>query len=188
MNHPMREYDARGFNELQGEEVFFHLLRCPHCRDMVLAQFGVQQAASAPPPTAPRKKPAVRKETEWLFDALLRLSSKKRTEALKDPRYHRADLLELLLERSEKAQAENVNRADELAWLAIALATNIDADDVRLRKHLVRGFCLAGNARRMAGDRSAAESAFDDASFFLSDDPLVLVALPEEIRKRRRLP
>ena len=103
----MREYDLQGFNELQGEEVFLHLLQCPHCRDMVLAQYGLQQAASAPPPPAPRKKPAVRKEAEWLFDALLRLSPKKRAEALKDPRYQRADLLELLLERSEKAQAEN---------------------------------------------------------------------------------
>lgn len=169
----MRKYDFDLLAGVSGEEVMLHLLRCPHCRDMVLAQYGVQQAASVPPPPAPgKKKPAARKEAEWLFDALLRLSPKKRTAALKNPQYHRADLLELILERSEEAQAENVNRADELAWLAISLATNIDADDVRLRKHLVRGFCLAGNARRMAGDLSAAESAFDNASFFLSGDPL----------------
>lgn len=168
----MREYDGKRFNDLPGDEVFFHLLRCPHCRDMALAQFGVHKADAAPPPPAPRrKKPVVRKEAEWLFDGLMRLSPKKRTEAAKDPRYHRADLLDLILEKSEAAQAEDVNRAAELAWLAVSLATNIDADDVGLRKHLVRAFCLAGNPRRMAGDRSAAESAFDNASFFLSDEP-----------------
>lgn len=160
----MREYDGKRFNQLPGDEVFFHLLRCPHCRDMALAQFGVHKALAAPPPPAPRrKKPVVRKEAEWLFDGLMRLSSKKRIEAAKDPRYHRADLLDLILEKSEAAQAENVSRADEMAWLAVSLATNIDADDVGLRKRLVRAFCLAGNARRMAGDRSAAESAFDNA-------------------------
>lgn len=169
----MREYDFGRLAELPGEEVFIHLLRCAHCRDMVLAHFGVEKAAPAPPPPAPRQeKPATRKEAQWLFDVLQRLSPKKRTAALKSTRYHRADLLELILEKSEEAQAENVNRADELAWLAISLATNIDADDVRLRKHLARGFCLAGNARRMAGDFSAADSAFDNASFFLSGDPL----------------
>jgi tetratricopeptide (TPR) repeat protein len=66
MDHPMREYGGKRFNALPGDEVFFHLLRCPHCRDMALAQFGVHETAAAPPPPAPgRKKPAVAAESAF---------------------------------------------------------------------------------------------------------------------------
>ncbi len=105
-----------------------------------------------------------------LLDRLLALEPELRGKALRSPRFHRLDLLDLLLTRSGRVMDRNPHEAGRLARLAVdlGLACRSAAEDLPVRSRLVTAFTLTGDAHRLAGERELAEAAFDGAAFFLS--------------------
>jgi tetratricopeptide (TPR) repeat protein len=109
------------------------------------------------------------KDPRRLLAELLKLPEENRSAALRLPRFQRLDLLDLLLDRSERAVARDPIEAGKLGWLAVELGLicRAAAEDPPIRSRIVRAFLLTGDARRLAGEREMAEPAFDGAAFFL---------------------
>lgn len=110
------------------------------------------------------------KDPRRLLGELLKLPPESRSEALRSGRFQRMDLLDLLLDKGERAVTRDPAEAGQLAWLAVELGVACrSADgDPPVRSRIVRGFLLAGGARRLAGERESADRAFHGAAFFLT--------------------
>ena len=75
-----------------------------------------------------------------------------------DPRFHRADLLDLLLAQSRDAQLTSPDKAASLANLALNLAERLHDPDTALSA-IVRARCLSANSYRLARLFDLAEDA-----------------------------
>jgi tetratricopeptide (TPR) repeat protein len=82
-------------------------------------------------------------------------------------------LAELLLEESGRLQPGEPEVSEELARLALLIATASHAPEAAARVEGVKalGYCLLGNARRLQEDLAEAEEAFRDAAFHLVQPP-----------------
>ena len=141
-----------------------HLLDCPYCRDIALADLAdvVESRGVNPAPVADP-------ETDALLAELLALSERGRAEALKDRRFHRDGLFDVLLETGRATLTRNAGQAAKLAASAVWLATEL-ADGRAIRPRMLRAYCLDGTARRLLGELKAADTAFDNAAYFLGGE------------------
>lgn len=144
-----------------------HVLDCPECLDLTLAEL-VTKANKGELPPAPRRGSRPRGEAWTLMKELLQAPYPQQSVATIDPRFHRADVVDLLLSQGEKAlggptPAKAVNVARLAQWLAAATKPG-EADS---RARLVRAYCLEANGCRLTGAFSTAERALDDAALFL---------------------
>lgn len=173
VQHPMLDPEALELlAELKAERLFVHLLGCPECRDLALADLGgVDQGAPVPRASLLADQPA-RLAAEALFEELIHLASQQ-LEVFQDDRFHDPVLLDLILEKGEAAaRKRDFSGAADLAWLAVDLASSIASEDFWVLARLARAFFLAGSARRVAGDLKQAEAAFDSGSFYLTGGAL----------------
>ena len=76
-----------------------------------------------------------------------------------DPRFHRADLLELMLLRAGDAQSCSPEEAARLAGLAIEIAERLHDDPETAHSTFVRACCLTANSFRLAGQLGLANDA-----------------------------
>ncbi len=88
-----------------------------------------------------------------------------------DLRFHRRDLLDLLLAQSRDAQLTSPDMAASLADLAIGIAVRIADDPDTSSSALVRAHCLSANAYRLARLPDLAESALSNILEFLNPIP-----------------
>lgn len=138
-----------------------HILDCPTCQDTVLAMYGEAVESRA------EEKPPISEQVAVLLEDLLAIPQDQRAEAVKDPRFHRMELLDRVLD--EAAATCDVSHAMYLAALAIWLGSVTDPLEAGPR--LMRGFCLEANAQRLAGKLDAAETSLDNASCFVQGRP-----------------
>jgi tetratricopeptide (TPR) repeat protein len=172
LEHPFPEGGARELMAtLPSAAVrsLLHVLECPSCQDAALGDLAdVLEARPDDPPA----DPVLRREIETLLAELLAVPAKEREEAiLQDRRFHRLDLLDLVLEEGEAKQGRGPGRTTNLAPLAVWLGSVVRPDARGLGPRLMRGFCLDATARRLAGKLGAADDALDSASYFLSGEP-----------------
>ncbi|MFP5289012.1 MAG: hypothetical protein ACLGI9_24960 [Thermoanaerobaculia bacterium] len=82
-------------------------------------------------------------------------------------------LAERLLEESGRTQPAEPEMSEELARLALLIATATEAPEEAARVEGVKalGYCLLGNARRLQEDPREAEEAFRSAAFHLMQPP-----------------
>jgi tetratricopeptide (TPR) repeat protein len=113
---------------------------------------------------------ARRKYTEILLDELLKLQPEPRSKVIRAPRFQRADLLDLILDKSEKTAAGDPPEASRLAALAVELGIAIRAsvEDPPGGNRLVKALLLLGSTHRLGGDRNMAERAFGSAAYLLT--------------------
>jgi len=105
------------------------------------------------------------RETEELYRELTSLRREERLSATAEPRFHRLDLMERLLEGAQGALPSDPATAEELAGLAAAIADRlVDAEDVDEGR--IRAACSIANARRVAGDLTGAERALSEATLY----------------------
>lgn len=90
---------------------------------------------------------------------------------LQEKRFHRMDLLELLLDEGEAAVGEDPEKGRVLAALAVCLGSLAGMDCRELRPRLVRAFCLEANAHRLEERLADAATALNSAQFFLPGSP-----------------
>jgi hypothetical protein len=116
----------------------------------------------------PHAAAAAERERRAVEEVLLDLETLPRDErplAIAEPRFHRLDLVERLLEGAKGELPSDPGRAEELAGLAAALAGRLpDADEGREGR--ARAACWIGHARRIAGDLSGAERALSEATLY----------------------
>ena len=113
-----------------------------------------------------------RTEVEPLCAALLALPEADRHRAVRSSSYRKAALVEILLEKSSRAQEADPGQAKDLARLAGALATQLlkpSEDSSGAAVFYSRAFYLAGNAWRLLGDDAEAEIAFAAAPYHFGD-------------------
>ncbi|HVG07694.1 MAG TPA: hypothetical protein VNM67_08310, partial [Thermoanaerobaculia bacterium] len=116
--------------------------------------------------------PVLLEEAERLVAELLATPAKEREHlVLQDRRFHRLDLLDLILEMGEAAQARDLPKTTNLAALAVWVGSLVKPDAKGLRPRLLRAFCLDATSRRLAGKLPAADDALDNASWFLTGEP-----------------
>jgi len=112
---------------------------------------------------------------------LLDMLASARPESLRflvaDPRFHRDDLLELLLGQAESAQLTNLSVTERAARLAISIASHLRTDPEISRSVLVRAHCLLANAFRLNGLLDLADESLRTTACFLETTPGV--QLPE---------
>ncbi|MFL6197828.1 MAG: hypothetical protein ACJ76J_01510 [Thermoanaerobaculia bacterium] len=172
LEHPFPEGGARELMAALPAEAarsLLHVLECPSCQDAALGDLA---DALETRPDDPPADPVLRQETEALLTELLAIPAKEREQAiLQDRRFHRLDLLDLVLEEGEAKQGRGPGQSTNLAALAVWLGGVVEPDARGLRPRLVRGFCLDATARRLAGKLGAADDALDNASFFLTGEP-----------------
>lgn len=166
MAHPAPEAILEFVEQLPEQDVrwLYHVLNCPQCRDIALAEWIQPPEEQAPATEAPWQPPISsrgREEAEPLLAELLQLRPKPRERAVREPRFHKRALLELILAKSEEMQAANPRQAVDLAWLAVALANAGPSCS-----HLWWAYSLAGNASRLRGEMAEAERCFDSAAFY----------------------
>lgn len=117
---------------------------------------------------------------EALLQELYSSSCHGRRFLFADPRFHRPDLVELLLARGQAAQLASPDKAACLAGLAISIAECIQDDPDTTRSALVRAHCLSANSYRLAG-------LFDLADHALSKTVRLLAPMPRYDESHRAL-
>lgn len=144
-----------------------HILECPECQDFALAEMdsAMEPPEGEEPAACEARQP--RGEARKLLRELIRLPQSALPEAMKDPRFHRADLVDLLLSCGETMLNRDPGRTVELARLAQRVAIAAEPGKAGSRARLIRGYCLEANGRRLTGEFDSAERALDDASLFL---------------------
>lgn len=120
-----------------------------------------------------RKAARARKKAEDLWERLKQFSPRERRMLVEGTRELRSwALCERLCAESERAAAADAGRALELADLALRVATRVPgAEDWRSS---IQGYAWAflGNARRVAGDLSGADEAFQRSDLLWRSAPL----------------
>ena len=168
MRHLLNKEEAGALLVAAAEDwpLLTHILECPECQDLTLAEMnGVEDKGE--PPSGQRQARQSRGEAGKLLRELIRLPQSALAEAMRDPRFHRADLVDLLLSCGETALNRDPGRAVELARLAQRVASAAEPGEAGSRARLVRGYCLEANGRRLTGVFDSAERALDDATLFL---------------------
>jgi len=162
-------------------------------RDLLRA--AEQEAAPGPPPSPPPEPDAAegrlygavmarvdralprllaerereRREAEGLFVELVSAAGTAREAALADGRFHRATVVERLLEEAAGALPEEPARAAELAGLAAEVARRL-ADVDEAMEGRAKAACRVAQARRLAGDLAGAGRALAEAALYPGDD------------------
>jgi tetratricopeptide (TPR) repeat protein len=108
-------------------------------------------------------------EAEALLAELLSFPCEEQSGALRDPRFESPDLLEQLLEESQAAQPEDVERSEALAALAMQLTGQLRkrTDEILSAMSFTRATVLRANALRLRGRLVEAEDALGRAAHFL---------------------
>jgi hypothetical protein len=136
-----------------------HVFDCPSCQDLALADLAEliesRDDEQVPEPDA---------EVILLADELLGTPDGKWTEVLKDPRFHRLDLMDRLMEDSRFSM-------DSRAALAIVVGGQVQPADPAIGSRMMRAYCLDATFHRQAGKLPAAEKALDNAACFLTGEP-----------------
>lgn len=169
MKHLLNKEEAGALLVAAAEDwpLLNHILECPECQDLTLAEMASAMDLPGVEEPSTRGGRQTRGEAGKLLAELLRIPGSSRQTALQDPRFHRHDLLDLMLDRGEEAMTRDSGRATELALLAVWLGSAGDPVDAGLRPRMVRAYCLEANARRLGRDFDGADRALDDATFFL---------------------
>jgi len=108
-----------------------------------------------------------RPEVELLCASLLALAEADRQRAVRTSQYRNAALVEILLEKSFRAQEADPGQARDLARLAGTLAAQLPPEDgSRVSVYAARAHYLAGNAWRLLGDHAESEIAFAAVSYY----------------------
>lgn len=182
--------------------VLSHLLAgCDACRQTTAALWNLRAAAEAvaPAPEDEHADAAYDRVLERVFrqvqhrDVLLQRQAAVAREAYEElarhpfphqlvlvgesPRFRTRSFCELLLERSHEAGFQLPKRAIDLAQLAVAIAHQLADDDTPIeivRGLQARSWAQLGNARRVSGDHSGAEQAFESAQGALAAEPRIL--------------
>ncbi len=164
------------------EPFLLHLLTCPVCRDLAVVELFEERTGGIVGPypspcevvTFPRdllERLAKRdQEVEALAVELLALDHEIQLQtARQETRFHRLDLIALLLETSLTRVPREPKGAEEIALLAVAIVHCLDGqEEGRVLAMLeTRAWCLVGSSRRLRGD-AGAEQAFDKAALFLA--------------------
>src|SRR5215210_6480526 len=113
---------------LPGEAVrsLLHILECPSCQDATLGDLADALEARAGDPPA---DPVLLEEAEGLMADLLDTPAKNREQlVLQDRRFHRLDLLDLILETGEAAQARDLPKTTKHAALAVWMGSLVKPD------------------------------------------------------------
>ncbi len=165
----------------EGQPAFLHLLSCAECRDEALVRLLERTEGRRVVPAPCQGQSFEIEVLEWLHhgspDAeelrgeLLRLKPKRRTEVVREARFHRLDLLGLLVEASRELLPRAPEQAEEAALLAIDLGAWLpDGQDQRVLAMLLsRAWYLAGMARQiLRRDADTAEMCFNEEAFYLT--------------------
>jgi tetratricopeptide (TPR) repeat protein len=120
-------------------------------------QIAVQTAGS-------QAGPELREGAQRLLAELLELPAEERLRGVRERRFHRPALLDLLLEVSHAALPFDLVRAVEMTALAVQVASRLPRQGgPEENAGLCRAFCLAGTARRLVGDVAMADAVFQQA-------------------------
>lgn len=136
-----------------------HVFECPSCQDLALAHLADSvESRDEQPADLPSAEVAA------LADELLGTPGGKWSEVLKDPRFHRMDLLDRLMEDRRFAM-------ESRAALAICLGAQVDPVDPAISSRMMRAYCLEATSHRRAGRLRDAETGLDNAACFLTAEP-----------------
>ncbi|HWM91817.1 MAG TPA: hypothetical protein VN493_13715 [Thermoanaerobaculia bacterium] len=113
-------------------------------------------------------------EAHELLIELMSLPSWLREKKVRERRFRRLDLAELLLVQSESVQASCPKMSRELARAAQLVAAQPYAvpTAARLDSILARSLCLQGNACRLLRDLAGAEERFEEVVLYLTGETL----------------
>jgi len=115
-----------------------------------------------------------REEAPRLVSRLLRApAAKRRAAAEADPRLRTTPVVEILLDRSRQAAAEDPGEPVAIAELALAVAERLDprrCGATVARELVVRAWTCLGDARRRGGERGLADRAFAAAEALRAED------------------
>ncbi len=134
--------------------------------DAAAARLGSTTSQLARSVAANLFQPTVRLGTETvdaslLWERLRRYGKAERQAVLRECREFRSGTLSrLLCQESEKAAADKPERAEDLAELALEVASLLPSDKRRKARALGYAWGFVGNARRVRGDLSGADEAF----------------------------
>lgn len=164
------------------EPFLLHVLTCPVCRDLAVVELFQERTGGAvgPYPTPCEVITFSRdlferlgkrdQEIEALAVELLALDSESQLQsARQDTRFHRLELISLLLETSLTRAPREPEGAEGIALLAAGILNCLHGqEESRVLNMLAsRAWCIAGGARRLRGDPGA-EDAFGNAGSFLA--------------------
>lgn len=115
-------------------------------------------------------------EAHELLIELMSVPSWQREKKVREKRFRRLDLAELLLLQSESVQIPCPKMARELARAAQLVAAQPYAVPTEARQDslLARSLCLQAEACRLLGNVARAEERLEEAFFYLKGDPLSL--------------
>ncbi len=158
---------------VEQNELLFHLLSvCPGCREAGGWLLELYLANSLPPVFGPIDTALARSRAEAsrLLQELLPLTPQDRLARVPtDPRLVSWGLCELLVRASCQTTPEHAADAVDLADLAVRLAETVPVDEPFEESWVFQLRALAwaglGNAHRVQGSLSGAESAFERADF-----------------------
>lgn len=136
-----------------------HVLDCSSCQDLALADLAeLVESRDVEPPPVPSAEVAA------LVDELLGTPDGEWIEVLKDPRFHRLDVMDRLLEDVRFSM-------ETRAALMIGLGAQVEPADPGISPRMMRAYCLEATLHRQAGKLQAADKALDNASCFLMVEP-----------------
>jgi tetratricopeptide (TPR) repeat protein len=183
MNPPPHEEEVRSLlSELPPgkDAALLHLLTCGVCREWALRRLredgepgpsyeAVWDRLTDQLPQMIAEAQSRNLAAEALLAELLSLPSQEQSGALQDPRFESPDLLEQLLEESQEAQPEDVERSAALAALAMQLTGQLRkrTDEILSAMSFTRATVLRANALRLRGRLVEAEDALGRAAHFL---------------------
>lgn len=136
-----------------------HVFDCPLCQDLALADL-IELIESRDD----EQPPGPSAEVAALVDELLGTPDGRWSEVLKDPRYHRIDLLDRLMEDGRFSM-------ESRAALAICLGAQVEPADPAISSRMMRAYCLEATSYRQAGRLRDAEQGLDNAACFLAAEP-----------------
>jgi tetratricopeptide (TPR) repeat protein len=159
------EYFDRGLSGLMESlpagtaRSLIHVFDCPSCQDLALADLAelIESRDDEQPP-----EPSA--EVAALADDLLGTPDGKWAEALKDPRFHRVDLMDRLMEDGRFSM-------ESRAALAICLGAQVEPADPATSSRMMLAYCLEATSHRQAGRLRDAEKGLDNAACFLTAEP-----------------
>jgi hypothetical protein len=106
-----------------------------------------------------------RRELQALAGELVALDDEERRLVLKEQRFHRADLVDELVDQAGSALPESPARGEELARLAQDLALHLP-DPLEAGEGQARAACRLAHARRLAGDHAGAAQLLSAVSLY----------------------
>ncbi len=119
-------------------------------------------------------------EASLLWERLRRYGKAERAAVLREcPEFRNGTLSKLLCKESVKAVADNLERAEDLAELALEVASLLPGDKRLTSRYQGYAWGIVGNARRVSENFAGADEAFDHSAASWKSNLRALGALTE---------